>query len=574
MNSSLHRARLTLVLALIALMVCVGSVSVNAQLPVYIPAEELVAYHDFNGNFDDKSKALNKFTNHGVLFETGTSYGKNIVSARFNGTPTEAMYLEAENPLLFRSDQYTYAVRFKVNEFRPLNNGGVNFYYQSLLAFCPPNWTWGSAYALALHQMDNSAIMAWHWMPNQGYGAKSPNSTIKLDTWYTAVVSYDGSKLSLYVDGQRIAETIAELDYANQIAFVLGGAKDGTDGKVMGGFSGNIDEFAFWRRALSQKEIEGLFVEKPLVKECRNPRTVASMTFDAREEATQEIILEQGVTYKITGSGEWSPNGGFSRADCEWEYLEPCVVRNPSGGLRMGFDLAKIEQDVETLQPVETSVDCIDHSYTYYVTGTDAPLYLIFRDRPYIDNSGMLNVVIEECLSCSVSQPADSILGYRATETHQVVTYALRNNPDVTYQWIASGGYLLGETTNHYCDVIWGYGSTGSVCCIVSDSSCTDTICVDIEVNNKTTGIAGDGSQTPQMSVQPNPTSDMIDIASIDADDATSYTLLSVTGELMKQAHGVRVRMNVEDVPSGVYHVIMRNVQGSVVAMQRVVVQR
>jgi len=175
---------------------------------------------------------------------------------------------------------------------------------------------------------------------------------------------------------------------------------------------------------------------------------------------------------------------------------------------------------------------------------------------------------------CSVSQPSDSILGYRATETHQVVTYALRNDPDVSYQWIATGGYLLGETTNHYCDVIWGYGSTGSVCCIVSDSSCTDTICVDIEVNNKTTGIAGDGSQTPQMSVQPNPTSDMIDIASIDADDATSYTLLSVTGEVMKQAHGVRVRMNVEDVPSGVYHVIMRNAQGVVVAMQRVVVQK
>jgi hypothetical protein len=76
------------------------------------------------------------------------------------------------------------------------------------------------------------------------------------------------------------------------------------------------------------------------------------------------------------------------------------------------------------------------------------------------------------------------------------------------------------------------------------------------------------------MSVQPNPTSDMIDIASIDADDATSYTLLSVTGEVMKQAHGVRVRMNVEDVPSGVYHVIMRNAQGVVVAMQRVVVQK
>lgn len=171
----------------------------------------------------------------------------------------------------------------------------------------------------------------------------------------------------------------------------------------------------------------------------------------------------------------------------------------------------------------------------------------------------------------------DSILGYRNTETHQVVTYALRNYPSVLeYQWIATGGYLLGETSNHYCDVIWGYDEGGTVCCIVSDnSSCYDTICVDVSIRSTTTGgIAGEDPIDITMSVRPNPTSDMIEVSSVNASGATSYSLLDVTGRVLQQAHGQRVRMSVEDVPSGVYHMVMMDGMGLVVAIERVVVQR
>lgn len=171
---------------------------------------------------------------------------------------------------------------------------------------------------------------------------------------------------------------------------------------------------------------------------------------------------------------------------------------------------------------------------------------------------------------------ADSILGYRNTETHQVVTYALRNKPELSYQWFATGGYLLGETTNHFCDVIWGYDDTGWVCCEVrDDSSCLDTLCINIAIQNGTTGGIAQGEGADRiMSVRPNPTVDLLTVSSVEATDATVYDLVDVTGRIVRQAHGRHVTLSTENIPAGVYHLMMKDGRGLVQAIERVVVQR
>jgi hypothetical protein len=177
---------------------------------------------------------------------------------------------------------------------------------------------------------------------------------------------------------------------------------------------------------------------------------------------------------------------------------------------------------------------------------------------------------------CSFGMSADSILGYRNTETHQVVTYALRNKPDLSYQWFATGGYLLGETTNHFCDVIWGYDDTGWVCCEVrDDSSCLDTLCINIAIQNGTTGGIAQGEGADRiMSVRPNPTVDLLTVSSVEATDATVYDLVDVTGRIVRQAHGRHVTLSTENIPAGVYHLMMKDGKGLVQAIERVVVQR
>ncbi|MBU3700230.1 MAG: LamG domain-containing protein, partial [Candidatus Kapabacteria bacterium] len=370
------------------------SIAASAQLPKIVPRTGLVAYHDFNGTFENRIAGKHRFKNNGVVFETQTINGREVVSARFDGQPREAVYLEAEDPSTFRTNTYTYAVRFKVDEFRPLNTGGFNYYHQALLAFCPPSWKWGAAYSLVLNQLDNSVLNAGQWTPSRPYFASTPYRTTWLDKWYTAAVTYDGTTMKLYFEGKLVDERTAALDYSNQTAFIIGGAKDGPDGKVMGGFNGNIDDFAFWNRPLSSEEISR--VHRGLQQssyDCRQLLSVETISIDAREESTDSVMLKDGAIYQISGYGTWSPNGGYSKADCEWEYFEPCNVRGPSGGLYMGFDLDKTEQNQETLQPIESSIECNTHYYKYVVRGTGKPLYILFRDQPLTDNSGGLVLV-------------------------------------------------------------------------------------------------------------------------------------------------------------------------------------
>lgn len=555
--------------------ICTAGASITAQIPSNIPKAGIVAFHDFNGSLEDKSGGANTFVNNGVLFEEQESNGKRYHSARFNGTPLEARYLEAVNPEPFKVAQYSHMTRFKVNEFRPLNNGGVNFYYQAILAFCPPNWTWGAAYSMMLNQVDNSALNAGHWTTSRAYYAATSFGTIKLDEWFDAITTYDGSTLRLYVNGSLMSEQPASLDYANQVAFVIGGAKDGTDGKVMGGFSGNIDEFAFWNRALTNEEIERIYNPDPNPP-CLGYRDVDSLTMDTKQEVTwTSTVLKSGVRYRIVGSGVWTPNGGFSKADCEYEYFEPCTIRNRSGGVRIGLDLESALSDDRKLRPVAVGIDCDDHTYVYEVTGDGRPLYVLFRDIVLSDNVGLINVKIQECLDCSINIPADSILGYRSVETHEVVTYALRNNPKLTYQWTATGGYLLGETNKHFCDVIWGYDNAGSVCCIVNDSTCSDTICVTTSIQPKrVVSVSGDGRDVPSMTVRPNPASETIEIVAAPRTGAVGFELVNATGNVVYQASGAAARMDVSDIPVGVYHIVQRNAYGEMIGMQRVVIVR
>jgi hypothetical protein len=215
------------------------------------------------------------------------------------------------------------------------------------------------------------------------------------------------------------------------------------------------------------------------------------------------------------------------------------------------------------------------------VFGERVPNWLEFNG--FIDDVGIWNRSLSEkevsdlysSHKCSFSISSDSILGYRNVETHQVVTYALRNNPALSYKWIATGGYMLGASTNHFCDVIWGYDKNGSVCCIVSDSTCTDTICVTTTINNSPTGgIAGEDIETPTMSVKPNPAADMIDISTALGEQFARYELVDVTGIVVQRTEGISTRMSVADVAPGVYHIVQRDTMGNIIGMQRVVVKR
>lgn len=405
-------------------------------MPGYIPSNGLVAYLPFDGNAEDASNAKTGFENIGVDYDTipGNS-GSKTIAARFRGTDETATYLLAKDVQRFMTEQFSFSATIMWQQARPQGSSKM---YQGIVCLGAKNWTWGPAYYMGLEGADNSILSYGHWTEDPtGRGeVHSQSGAIALNQWQNVIVTYDGVVMRVYLDGKLIGTDSAEINYDHHDRFILGGLADNPDGRIMGGFIGLMDDFAFWNRALNDDEIA-----------------------------------------RVQGH-------------------------------------------------------------------------------------------------CNLDVTSDSILGYRKVETHQVVTYALRNRPELSYKWTATGGYLLGPTRNHFCDVIWGYDKAGSVCCIVSDSTCSDTLCVQTTITEKNTVNVDDITNAPTLVVRPNPVSDVLQIDSRADIVGSTYDLIDVTGRRVLQAQGPSAQLSLVSIAEGVYHVVHRDAAGTMIGMQRVVVRR
>jgi hypothetical protein len=399
--------------------------------------------------------------------------------------------------------------------------------------------------------------------------------------------------VKIYRDGILISKpTEVAFDYENnsktlQINTVISAAKpllfgkseavENSIGNLDTGPTEYLDDIGFWDRALSQEEIFKLFTAQTPTK-CESSIRLDSSTINVRQNSTwYSQTLVPGRTYQLRAYGTWrSSSVGNYEEDFCYTYSNPCNANDSyrRSWIRVGFGLDSMIADKGLLNPEQTTVNCNDHIYTYNIQGNGQKLIVDFRDQPLSDNSGQMSFALYECTTCSGRVPSDSILGYRKVETHQVATYALRNNPTLSYKWIATGGYLLGPTTNHYCDVIWGYDKAGSVCCIVSDSTCTDTVCVTTTITEKNTVGVSDDIREVRLAVRPNPASDFIEIESTNVKTGSIYDLMDITGRVILSAEGQNALMNLVGVADGVYHIVHRDVAGQVVGMERVVVRR
>lgn len=87
------------------------------------------------------------------------------------------------------------------------------------------------------------------------------STTIANDQWYFAVFTYDGSDMNLYLNGVNDA-TLSETLLADDLSILPGciGSAMESDGTVDGGFQGDIDEVTIWGVALSESQIQDLYV--------------------------------------------------------------------------------------------------------------------------------------------------------------------------------------------------------------------------------------------------------------------------------------------------------------------------
>ncbi len=337
----------TIFIALLLLTNAIGSLS--QTLPAYLPKEGLVAWYPFDRTADDRSGNGNHLRINGPVL-TADRMSNSGSAYLFNGTPESAQWLEPADSKPFATEQFTYSVWISPIYFNPMNSGGINFYYQGVLGFFPASWVQGPAYMLSLFQLDNAKVLTGNWLkgnsfPNNWSPPHSPSNNayqliltdqiIEIDQWVHLAVTFDGKMLTLYANGKRVSSISTSVSYANQSRFIIGGNVDGSEGKVMGGFRGAIDDIGFWNRALSEQELIQVY------KSIGFHGTVTDIVgnlYNTVLIGDQEWMAENLRTTKFANGDPIA----FTADRCEWSMLSSPAYSYPENESKFNIPYGKL----------------------------------------------------------------------------------------------------------------------------------------------------------------------------------------------------------------------------------------
>ena len=221
-------------------------IGISQDLPSYVPTDGLVAYYPFNGNANDASGNGNHGTVNGATLTPDRNDVQNS-SYGFDGLDDYISINSNNNQLdFFGNCCITISAWIKLdnndNQYGILTNSDYNNIHQQ--------------YALKVDSNSKLYFLAGDKL-FESNGINYSSSNINNGQWTHTLVSYDGNKLKLYLNGN--------LDYENQIIdyFPESPSSVAFIGNSWGAnndfFPGKIDEVGIWNRALTEKEIQNLY---------------------------------------------------------------------------------------------------------------------------------------------------------------------------------------------------------------------------------------------------------------------------------------------------------------------------
>lgn len=248
----------------------------NAQLPGYVPTQNLIAWYSFNGNSADSSGNGNHLTNSGATLTTDRNNNANSAYS-FDGVND---YLGIASPAFQMGDTSSFSVSFWVNK--------------SNTSFGMPYWhgltigQGGSGKFVHFMQMNTSN--ATHWGTNkQGSAWVWAQSTYTVNTWEHWAGVYDNNVMKLYKNGVQVATNT--YSYTGTITSTMPFYIGSNLANANNYFNGKVDDFGIWHRALTPAEINNLF----------NPCTTVIGGIDT-VIACDSYHSQSGVTYTTTGN--------------------------------------------------------------------------------------------------------------------------------------------------------------------------------------------------------------------------------------------------------------------------------
>ena len=283
------------------------------SVPSYVPTNGLAGWWGFNGNAQDGSGNGNHGTVNGATLTTDRFGNQNSAFA-FNGTSS---YISLVSPFFGGSTavpSFTYLAEFKVNSVPP---SGAAYAISNKEGF------WRS---LGLGIGENGSVSFGGSQPNpQGYiGVSSPSNTISPNQWYSVILTFENSLLTLYINNVLIATSAinyTSLDFSwlamgNSTSTNYFGAAHSVSPGITNYFNGILDDFGIWNRALTQQEITNLYIAQscqvsittqPSNQTTGTNRNVQFSVVSSDTNSTYRWQTDMGLGFQnLTNAGQYS----------------------------------------------------------------------------------------------------------------------------------------------------------------------------------------------------------------------------------------------------------------------------
>lgn len=283
----------------------------KAQVPSYIPSNNLIGWWPFNNNANDETGNGNNGTLlNGVIITTDRFSNANSAYS-FDGIDDRIFI----NTAFFDNgwNQYSISMWFYLNTVSNTNNSNSSHYFFNTSPHNGLGWgmNWGNSGKYHLFAGSGTPSSSWN-------AILSTNATQNILTsiWKHVVLTKNGTTFSLYVDGIFDHSWTSSVSIQSYFYKTYFGSTDPTAASEV--INGKLDDIGIWDRELTPTEITSVFQSNPAgIKEYNIESNFCSVYPNPASQNLQ-IVINNGFFQRLDNEIElavYSIDGRLVKSD-------------------------------------------------------------------------------------------------------------------------------------------------------------------------------------------------------------------------------------------------------------------